>query len=114
MSFIQSFAQLNVSLRSNLPYNYVLSNIGGYVDSSGNEYALVGTFTGLSIVDVTNPASPVVKFNIPGSNSDWREVKTWQNYAYVTTEGCCDGLQILNLGYLPDSVPLKYYSCSSY
>jgi choice-of-anchor B domain-containing protein len=109
LSFIQSFAQLNVSLRSNLPYNYVLSNIGGYVDSSGNEYALVGTFTGLSIVDVTNPANPVVKFNIPGSSSDWREVKTWENYAYVTTEGCCDGLQILNLGYLPDSVPLKYY-----
>jgi choice-of-anchor B domain-containing protein len=109
LSCIQSVAQLNVSLRSNLPYNYVLSNIGGYVDSSGNEYALVGTFTGLSIVDVTNPANPIVKFNIPGINSDWREVKTWQNFAYVTTEGCCDGLQILNLGYLPDSVPLKYY-----
>ena len=109
MTYIQSFAQLNVSLRANLPFNNVLSNIGGYVDSSGNEYALVGTFTGLSIVDVTNPTNPVIKFNIPGTNSDWREVKTWQNYAYVTTEGCCNGLQILNLGYLPDSVPLKYY-----
>ena len=109
MFYTQSFSQLNVSLRSNLPYNYVLSNIGGYVDSSGNEYALVGTFTGLSIVDVTNPTNPVVKFNIAGANSDWREVKTWQNYAYVTTEGCCNGLQILDLGYLPDSVPLKYY-----
>jgi len=107
--YLQSFAQLNVSLRSKLPYNYALSNIGGYVDSLGNEYALVGTFTGLSIVDVTDPVNPIVKFNIPGINSDWREVKTWQNYAYVTTEGCCDGLQILNLGYLPDSVPLKYY-----
>ena len=109
LTYIQSFAQLNVSLRANLPFNNVLSNIGGYVDSSGNEYALVGTFTGLSIVDVTNPTNPVIKFNIPGTNSDWREVKTWQNYAYVTTEGCCNGLQILNLGYLPDSVPLKYY-----
>ncbi len=107
--YIQSFAQLNVNLRSNLPYSNVLSNIGGYVDSMGNEYALVGTFTGLSIVDVTNPANPVIKFNINGTNSDWREVKTWQNYAYVTTEGCCNGLQILNLGYLPDSVPTKYY-----
>lgn len=107
--YIQSFAQLNVSLRANLPFNNVLSNIGGYIDSSGNEYALVGTFTGLSIVDVTNPANPVVKFNITGTNSDWREVKTWQNYAYVTTEGCCNGLQILNLGYLPDSVPTKFY-----
>ncbi|MFM7017084.1 MAG: choice-of-anchor B family protein [Bacteroidota bacterium] len=109
LCYIQSFAQLNVSLRSNLTYNYALSNIGGYVDSSGNEYALVGTYTGLSIVDVTDPANPIIKFSIPGTNSDWREVKTWQNYAYVTTEGCCNGLQILNLGYLPDSVPTKFY-----
>ena len=85
--FLQAKAQLNVSLRSNLPYNYALSNIGGYVDSLGNEYALVGTFTGLSIVDVTDPSNPIIKFSIPGTNSDWREVKTWQNYAYVTTEG---------------------------
>ncbi|HQK97478.1 MAG TPA: choice-of-anchor B family protein [Bacteroidia bacterium] len=104
-----SFGQLNVTLRSHLPFSVALSNIGGYVDSSGNEYALVGTYNGLSIVDVTDPANPVIKFNIPGTNSDWREVKTWQNYAYVTTEGCCNGLQILNLGYLPDSVPMKYY-----
>jgi len=104
-----SFGQLNVTMRSHLPYSVALSNIGGYVDSSGNEYALVGTYNGLSIVDVTDPANPVIKFNIAGTNSDWREVKTWQNYAYVTTEGCCNGLQILNLGYLPDSVPMKYY-----
>ena len=104
-----SFGQLNVTMRSHLPYSVALSNIGGYVDSSGNEYALVGTYNGLSIVDVTDPANPVIKFNIAGTNSDWREVKTWQNYAYVTTEGCCNGLQILNLGYLPDSVPTKYY-----
>ncbi len=104
-----SFAQLNVTMRSHLPYSVVLANIGGYVDSSGNEYALVGTYNGLSIVDVTDPVNPVIKFNIAGTNSDWREVKTWLNYAYVTTEGCCNGLQILNLAYLPDSVPMKYY-----
>lgn len=104
-----SFGQVNVTFRSHLPYPVPLANIGGYVDSLGNEYALVGTYTGLSIVDVTDPANPIIKFDIAGTNSDWREVKTWQNYAYVTTEGCCNGLQILNLGYLPDSVPMKYY-----
>lgn len=104
-------AQLNITLKSNLSYNGdALSNIGGYVDSAGNEYALVGYEQGLSIVDVTNPATPVVKFNIPGTTSIWREVKTWQNYAYVTTEGCCNGLQIVNLGYLPDSVQVKYWT----
>ena len=104
-------AQLNVTLKAILPYpSDALSNIGGYVDSSGNEYALVGYESGLSIVNVTNPSAPFIAFSIPGTSSIWREVKTWQNYAYVTTEGCCNGLQIVNLGYLPDSVQYKYWT----
>lgn len=108
---LSTSAQLNLTLRSTLTYNgEALSNIGGYVDSSGNEYALVGYEQGLSIVDVTNPTAPVIKFDVPGTTSIWREVKTWQNYAYVTTEGCCNGLQIVNLGYLPDSIQVKYWT----
>jgi hypothetical protein len=46
----------HMQLRSHLPYSPVnLANIGGYVDSAGREYALVGATNGLSIVDVTNP-----------------------------------------------------------
>ncbi len=103
-------AQLNVTFKSNLIYpNDALSNIGGYVDSLGNEYALVGYESGLSIVNVSDPANPVIAFSVPGTQSTWREVKTWQNYAYVTTEGCCNGLQIINLGYLPDSISVKQW-----
>jgi hypothetical protein len=40
---------------------------------------------------------------VPGVTSIWREVKTWQHYAYVTNENG-DGIQIINLAYLPDSV----------
>lgn len=110
--FSSVHAQLNIAFRANLPYNGSLANIGGYVDSSGNEYALVGYDEGLSIVDVTDPTQPVIIFDVPGTTSNWREVKTWQNYAYVTTEGCCNGLQIVNLGYLPDSVQVKNWKGS--
>jgi choice-of-anchor B domain-containing protein len=104
----------NVQFRSSLAYasNVDLSNIWGYVDSLGNEYALVGTQTGLSIVDVTNPNNPVVKFFVPGDNSFWREVQVWGKYAYVTTEACCKGLQIINLSNLPASVSSKYWTGS--
>lgn len=102
-----SDAQLNVTFRSNLPYNGALSNIGGFVDGNGTEYALVGYEFGLSIVNLADPANPVVAFDVTGTTSDWREVKTWQEYAYVTTEGCCNGLQIINLSYLPDSIQVK-------
>lgn len=105
---------LNIQFRSQLPYASTvdLSNIWGYVDSLGNEYALVGAQTGLSIVDVTNPAAPVQKYLIPGTNSFWREVQTWGKYAYVTTEGCCNGLQIVNLSNLPGTPTSKYWTGS--
>jgi choice-of-anchor B domain-containing protein len=106
-----AFAQLNISLLSNLPYpGKMLSNIGGYVDHSGNEYALVGYEDGLSIVDVTVPTAPVVKFTVPGpSPCEWREVKTYRDYAYVTTECGTVGLQIVDLSNLPASVNTTTY-----
>jgi hypothetical protein len=99
-----SFAQKNITLRSQLTYpGKQLSNIGGYVDSLGNEYALVGHSEGLSIVNVQDPDNPFIVQEIPGPNSIWREVKTWQKYAYVTTEGGSGGLTIVDLSNLPSS-----------
>ena len=99
---IISFSQnLNLTLRGQLKYpKESLSNICGYVDGAGNEYALVGTETGLSIVDVTNPAKPVEVKKIKGPKSIWREIKVRGDYAYVTTEGG-GGLVIVNLKSLP-------------
>ncbi|MEO5569676.1 MAG: hypothetical protein ABIT08_11705, partial [Bacteroidia bacterium] len=103
-------AQQNITFRSKLSYpGLTLANIGGYADAFGNEYALVGTSAGLSIVDVTNPVQPVEKIAVSGLTSSWREVKTYSNYAYVTTEAG-GGLQIINLQYLPDSVQVKQYT----
>ena len=87
----------------------VLANIGGYVDSLNNEYALVGTSEGLDIVDVTDPSNPVIRFSVPGPQSNWREVKTYRKFAYVTTEGG-GGLVIVDMSQLPDTVFYKSYS----
>jgi choice-of-anchor B domain-containing protein len=106
----QLFAQLNIQLRSNLPYGMLCSNIGGYVDHSGNEYALLGYWNGLDIIDVTNPANPVLKFTVQGDQSEWREVKTYRDVAYVTTEACCVGLQIVDLSNLPNSINTTTYT----
>jgi choice-of-anchor B domain-containing protein len=101
-------AQKNMVLRAHMPFSHQLANIGSY-SASGKEYALVGTRVGLSIVDVTNPDHPVDLFDIRGTeapdSSIWREVKVWQHYAYVTTEG--GGLQIIDLGNLPLNAPNK-------
>ncbi|HRH65894.1 MAG TPA: choice-of-anchor B family protein [Bacteroidia bacterium] len=105
----QVFAQ-NLALQANLSYgNSALANIGGYVDSLGNEYALVGTDFGLSIVDVTVPANPVIRFTVNDASSEWREVKTYRTYAYVTTEGG-GGLTIIDLSLLPATITTKHYT----
>jgi choice-of-anchor B domain-containing protein len=105
---VVSLSAQNLQLRSNLSYgSSALANIGSYVDHSGNEYALVGTDFGLSIVDVTDPDNPAIRFTVPGASSIWREVKTYRDYAYVTTEGG-GGLTVVDLSLLPANV--NYYT----
>ena len=99
----------NMTVAGTLPYNSPqhqdLSNIWGFVDTVGNEYALIGAANGLSIVDVTVPTNPVEVAFIPApggsGNCTWREVKTIGRYAYVTTECGTPGLQIVDLRNLP-------------
>ena len=58
----QALAQLNVDSLSHINYQQLhaanLNDVWGYVDELGNEYALVGTSKGTSIVNVTVPTNP--------------------------------------------------------
>ena len=77
----------------------------GYTSPDGRRFALTGLNTGLSIVDVTTPASPRNVGLISGPASSWREVRTYRQYAYVTTEARPHGLDIVDLS-VPDR-PVK-------
>ena len=101
--FLQSVEAQPLNLNHLSTYTFTgqsLSNIWGYA-AGGNEYALVGAKNGLTILNVTNPASPTFIVQIPGNSSSWREIRTYQNYAYVTSEH--NNLQIVNLSNLPGS-----------
>ena len=88
---------MNMSLLGTYDYPATEGNdIWGWVDANGDEYALVGLRNGFSVVNVTNPSSPLEEFFISDLNSTWRDVKTWGNYAYVTTEANA-GLLIVDL-----------------
>lgn len=103
-----AIAQLNVTFRSQLTYpGETCANICGYVDTLGNEYALVGASTGMSIVNVTIPASPIEVLQIPNVDDLWKEIKVYGKYAYVTTEGG-GGLQIVNMTSLPNTAGVVY------
>lgn len=93
----------NITPIGNLPYNVILNDIWGYVDSSGTEYALVGDQRGLSIVSLADPANPVEHTYINANFSVWRDIKTYGSYAYAVTEGG-GGILVVNLSDLPNSV----------
>ena len=99
----------NIQFRSHLNLGNNCANVWGYA-ANGREYALAGTFNGMAIVDVTNPDAMKLIKNVAAIQSAWREIKTYKNFAYITTEGSGQGLQIVNLASLPDSnVAIKNY-----
>lgn len=95
---------LNVTFRSKTTYTgQSCANICGWA-GGGREYALVGASKGLGIVDVTDPDNPVKITQLPGPDNLWKEIKTYKQYAYVTSEGG-QGVQIIDLSDLPSPTP---------
>jgi choice-of-anchor B domain-containing protein len=87
----------NMNLLGTYDYPTTKGNdIWGWVDANQNEFAIVGLRNGVSCVNVTNPAAPFEEFFISDIYSIWRDVKTYGNYAYVTTESDA-GLLIIDL-----------------
>jgi len=92
--------------------NYGVSDVWGYTDEYGNEYAIVGYRDGTAIYDVsTTPNNPIEIINIPGpSNGDYyyhRDYKTYGDYLYIVNEmtGPDVGMQVIDLSPLPFSNP---------
>ena len=88
----------NMGLIGSYEWNSTEGNdIWGWVSPiSEDEYALVGLNDGFACVNVSSPSNPTLEFQIADINSTWRDVKTWGNYAYVTTEADA-GLLIVDL-----------------
>ena len=113
MCFFQTaFAQLNLTFRSQMTFpGLETSNICGYVDASGNEYALLGIEDGVRIIDVTNPVTPVQKFAVPGNTSFWREIKTWAIMLLLLPkqQAPIREFSYIDLSNLPTSISTKYW-----
>jgi len=98
----------NISLLAKVEYEEELSDVWGYTDENGREYALVGMENGTSIVDIGDPSNPKEVARVPGGSSLWKDIKTYKNRAYVTGE-YSQGLQIIDLSSLPNGVDDNQY-----
>lgn len=100
----------NLSQRSVVTFpGQSLANVWGYT-AGGKEFALIGASQGMQIYNITNPDNPVHVTTIPGPNNLWKEIKTYNNYAYVVSEGGW-GVQVVDLtGLATNTLPLPYQS----
>ena len=85
------------------------NDIWGYVDGSGNEYAIIGSWDIIHIFQVhSNNTLTQVDTIIPGNTSLWRDFKVYKDtlYAVADKSGTTEGLVTIDLSTLPDSVSL--------
>lgn len=85
----------------------------GWVDPvTNNEYAIVCTNKGTSFIDITNPAdAKIIGFlKTRTENSLWRDVKVYNDFAFIVSEADNHGMQIFNLNNLRGlvNIPVEF------
>ncbi|MBL8047417.1 MAG: choice-of-anchor B family protein [Chthonomonas sp.] len=76
----------------------------GYVSPSGREYALMGQVDQMTVVEVTNPAAPVIIQAFPHLTSTWSDIKVYRDHAYVVTEAAGSGIMVINLSQVDQGI----------
>ncbi len=103
----------NVDLMAFLPLNQIGggngNDIWGWTDSlTGKEYAIMGRTTGTSFIDISDPVNPIFlgSLVLHGStaSSSWRDIKVFNDYAFVVSEANNSGMQIFDLTLLRSGV----------
>ena len=92
---------------SRIPLEYFESVEGndswGWTDSfDGKEYALMGLDDGTAFVDISDPEVPLYLGKLPSAtvNSSWRDIKVYEDYAFIVSEAPGHGLQVFDLSKL--------------
>lgn len=91
----------------------------GWVDPvTNNEYALMCTNKGVSFIDITDPAdAKIIGFlRTRTENSLWRDVKVYNNVAYIVSEASDHGMQMFDLTKLRGitNTPVEFTSDADY
>lgn len=77
----------------------------GWTDSlDGKEYALVGLSNGTAFIDISDPVNVIYLGKLPThtGNSIWRDVKVYNNHAFIVSEASGHGMQVFDLTRLRD------------
>ena len=81
----------------------------GWTDpQTGKEYAIMGLNNGTAFIDISNPTDPIYVGKLIttdgylDSGQSWRDIKVYQNHAFVVSEISDHGMQVFDLTRLRD------------
>jgi len=107
--FAGSFPCEGYDLLDSLSLNDLDADAGndswGWTDpETGVEYALIGLNNGTAFIDISNPTNVIFVGKLPThtTNSAWRDVKVYGNYAFIVSEASGHGMQVFDLTRLRD------------
>jgi len=81
------------------------NDVWGWTDpSSAKEYAIIGLNNATAFVDITDDNNLIYLGKLPTatSSSGWRDIKVYNNHAYIVSEADQHGIQVFDLARLRD------------
>jgi len=109
---LSSQEDFNLELLANVSVGEDGNDIWGFVDANGIEYAAMGSATKVSIFSLEDPTNPILRQEVPGDASIWRDMKHYKNHIYFTTDTGNDGLGIINMTNAPELITFSYWTPS--
>ena len=120
-----AFECSNVDLLAFLPLAQIGggngNDIWGWTDTlTGNEYAIMGLTNGTAFVDISDPVNPLYLGHLPPhpgvASSSWRDIKTYNDHAFIGSEAQASGMQIFDLTLLRNiaSPPVTFTETAYY
>lgn len=89
----------------------------GWTDpETGKEYALMGLNSHTAFVDISNPSMPILLGALPSAtlNSIWRDIKVYQNHAFIVSEASGHGMQVFDLTRLRDIISPEIFTADTH
>tara|TARA_B100000497_G_C7687297_1_gene416802 strand:+ start:736 stop:1977 length:1242 start_codon:yes stop_codon:yes gene_type:complete len=89
----------------------------GWTDpDTGKEYALMGLNSHTAFVDISNPSMPILLGALPSAtlNSIWRDIKVYQNHAFIVSEASGHGMQVFDLTRLRDVISPEIFTADTH
>lgn len=84
--------------------------------NTGDEYVILGLINGTAFFNISDPVNPTYLGKLPTQtgNSDWRDVKVYNNHAFIVSEASGHGMQVFNLLQLDGVTTTQSWSNTAY